>query len=124
MGNEVPYLASIGHKSRWSEAGSIGRIAEAIAADGTWQEVDEWRISTETTYRIEPEQAWGKDWFRVSAQCDYEMACHTPTLERAVEMLGVFDSLIMDLFWTRGWASWAAKGRVEANDDEILPPTT
>ena len=89
----------------------------AIEAKGFWEEFIEWRLSIVTSLRIERirkrvlnEDA---DWYRVCVKCDSELMCDCPTIERAVEYLGVFEHLVADLFWTLGWPSWASYGRMK-----------
>jgi hypothetical protein len=91
----------------------LGTVQLAIGNRGYWEEHDEWRISTVTTSRIEPVERDGKSLFRVTVRCDYELCCSTPTLERAVEFVGIYKGLITHLFGTFGWPSWAAKNRLE-----------
>ena len=110
--NSVPYLAGISATA--AARHDVGAIRADIETQGFWAAVEEWRISTATSKRIEPVERGGRTWFRVSASCDHHFSCHTPTLERAVEMLGIYDRLLMDLFWTTGWPSGEAKGRMGA----------
>ena len=70
-------------------------------------------MSTVTELRIDLVQKDGKPWFKVRVACDHEMICHCPTIERAVEFLGVYERLIADLFWTLGWPSWAEADKLE-----------
>jgi hypothetical protein len=119
---EVPYLAQAGEEARRdSSTHRLAAVAAEIARSGYWQEVIEWRISTETTLRIEQEEVRGRRWFKVSVSCDAEMICHAPTLERALEYAGVFERLSRDLFWSLGWPSWAAKTRPEPALGETTP---
>ena|SRR5436305_8892428 len=118
---EVPYLVEASEEAKRSGARHLEAVRTEIARSGAWQQVVEWRISTETTMTIEPEEVKGRRWFRVSVSCDADMVCHAPTLERAVEYMGVFERLTRDLFWTLGWPSWAAKTRSEPTRSETLP---
>jgi hypothetical protein len=124
MANEVPYLQQIGESATRENLLRLEEIKSAILEDGYWQEEQEWRISTVTTYRIEPEFAKDNWWFRVSVSCENEMICHTKTLERALQFMGVFDRLTMDIMWTIGWSSWAAKGRLEPELGETVAGPT
>lgn len=119
---EVPYLAEAAEEALLTASDSrLQAIAVAIRRDGYWEQVVEWRISTETTMRIEVETVRERPWYKVSVSCDADMSCHAPTLERAVQFLGVFERLIMDLFWTLGWPSWAAKNRPDPLPTETTP---
>ena len=93
---------------RAKDEGRVREIHASIEEKGFWEESTEWRISTVVRKRVEPIDTDAKRWFRVQVECDYEMACHCPTLERAVEFLNVYERLITDLFYTLGWASAAA----------------
>ena len=110
--NSVPYLSSISAAA--AARHDVTEIRAEIEAHGFWTAVEEWRISTTTSKRIEPVEIGERRWFHVSASCGHHFSCQTPTLERAVEMLGIYDRLLMDLFWTTGWPSWEAKGRMGA----------
>ena len=103
-----------GISKRAKDKGRVSEIQASIEEKGCWEESTEWRISTVTKMRVEPIEKDGMQWFRVQAECDYEMVCHCPTVERAVEFLGVYERLITDLFYTLGWASGASSDRLES----------
>jgi hypothetical protein len=124
MANEVPYLQKIGDAATNENVHRLQEVKSAILRNGFWQEESEWRISTVTTFRIEPELADDQWWFKVTVTCDGEMICHTTTLERALQIMGVFDRLTMDMFWTLGWPSWAAKGRLDPEPGETTAGPT
>ncbi len=109
--NSVPYLEALldptAHRDR------VRDVAAAIERFGFWEDHVEWRISTVTTLRIDPEVTDGRRWYRVRVVCDGEMTCRTPTIERAVEFMTVYERLTADLFWTFGWPSWARAERPE-----------
>ena len=109
--NAVPYLERISENARNSKR--IQEIGAAIQKNGFWKDFVEWRVSTVTEMRIEPVERNGKTWYRVKVKCDSEHTCHCPTIERAVEFLGVFESLTHDLFWSLGWPSWAGPKQLE-----------
>src|ERR1700722_4735379 len=114
MANEIPYIQQISADAVRRNLHKLQEVKSAISSDGYWEAHVEWRISTVTSFRIEPEfsnKAW---WFKVSVQCGgEEMTCHSTTLERALEFMGVYDRLTMDLMWTLGWSDWAGKGRLD-----------
>jgi hypothetical protein len=91
----------------------VSEIQDSIKEKGYWEESIEWRISTVTRMRVEPIEKDGKQWYKVQVECDYEMVCHCPTIDRAVEFLGVYERLIADLFYTLGWASWTSLDKLE-----------
>jgi hypothetical protein len=99
----------------------LQEIKSAIERDGFWEDMGEWRISTYRTARVEPVEAQGRRWFEVTVKSDNEMTCHAPTLERGLEFMFVFERLAMDLFWTLGWPSWAARRDVEPRPGDTLP---
>jgi len=107
----VPYLAKLSGEA--AARHDLGEIRTAIDTIGYWERHDEWRISTVTSKRIVPATRQGRAGFLVSVKCDHEFNCHCPTLERAVEMVSVYDRLIEDLFLTIGWPSWAKRDRLE-----------
>ena len=108
---ETPYIRNASRDAL--KRHDIEEIRQAIAQRGFWEAFDEWRISTVTEKRIDPVQRDGRTWFRVRVACDHEFVTHSPTLERAVEFLGIYDRLIIDMFYTLGWPSWAEKGRLD-----------
>ncbi|OVE78396.1 hypothetical protein BVX98_00380 [bacterium F11] len=102
--NSVPYIEKLSKKAK--NQSRIDEVKRAIEKTGEWTASEEWRISTVTEMSIKQVEQQGKKWYRVKISCDNEMACHTPTIERAVEFLGIFEVLAQDLFWTIGWPSW------------------
>ncbi|HEX8174978.1 MAG TPA: hypothetical protein VF543_07650 [Pyrinomonadaceae bacterium] len=111
MSVPIRYLEQLSENAKRPER--LRKVVSAINEQGFWQEVVEWRIFTETIMRIEPEERDGIVWYKVSVKCDAEMVCRCPTIERAVEFLGVFERLTVDLFWSLGWPSWVAKNQFE-----------
>lgn len=81
MANEIPYLRQIGDAAVNEKAHRLDEVKNAILRHGFWQEEDEWRMSTVTTFRIEPELADEEWWFKVTVACDQEVVCHPKTLE-------------------------------------------
>ncbi len=109
--NAVPYLESLSEKAR--DAKRTKEIRDAIEKNGFWEDFVEWRISTITETRVEPVERDGRTWYQVQVRCDSEHTCRCPTIERAVEFLGVFEGLVQDLFWSLGWPSWATPKQLE-----------
>lgn len=110
--NAVEYLGRL--SSQAGRAERVNAVYEALAADGFWEEHNEWRISTVTSMRIEPVDRSGTRWLKVSVSCDAEMVAHCPTVERAVEFAGIFERLHQDLMWTVGWPSWASREQLSS----------
>jgi hypothetical protein len=125
MANEIPYIQQISDAAMGQHLPRLQEVKSTILSDGYWEAQEEWRISTVTTYRIEPGFSYDKWWFKVSVACGGgEMICHTTTLERALQFMGVFDRLTMDLMWTVGWSGWAAKGRLDPEPGETVAGPT
>ncbi len=121
MAHEIPYLQQISDAAITRNLPILQEVKAAILDQGHWEVDEEWRISTVTTCRIEPEFAYDRWWFRVSVVCGgSELICHTKTLERALQFVGVFDGLTRDLMWTLGWAAWAAKDRSDPEPGETV----
>jgi len=99
--NSVPYLKELSEKAK--KARRIEAVQAAIESKGYWEDAPEWRIFTQTHLRIEPVDKNGQRWYRVQASCEHEMSCLSPTIQRAIEFLGVYEQLIQDLFWTLDW---------------------
>ena len=90
------------------------QIRAAIAAKGRFDEVVEWRISTESVISVEPAEIRGQAWYRVSVKCGNEMMCHSPTLERGAQFVRIYEQLVVDMFYYFGWPSWASKDKLHA----------
>lgn len=99
----------------------LEEVRSAIELEGVWQDEEEWRISTYMNRSVRPVETHGSRWFEVTVESGTELSCHAPTLERALEFMFVFERLVMDLFWTLGWSSWAAPRRLAPEDGETLP---
>lgn len=111
FGNNDKFLADLAKKGYLNT--SKDEILKAIAETSNWQEFEEWRISTVTEFNIGTEKFKDEDWFRVTVKCDYEFSCVCPTIERAIEMAGMYQQLIMHLSNQVGWPSWASINSVE-----------
>ena len=101
--NSVPYLKELSSYAK-SES-RLTQVQAALQKGDAWTASEEWRISTVTKMTIERVSREDSVWYRVQVQCDVEMICYTPTIERAVEFVGIFEKLTRDLFWTLGWPS-------------------
>jgi hypothetical protein len=108
---DIPYLQDLSNVARVRY--DLNEIRQAISANGYWEKHDEWRISTVMSKRIELAKRAGRSGFTVRVNCDHDLQCHCPTLERAIEFLGVYDGLVQDLFYTLGWPSWATKTQMD-----------
>lgn len=84
-------------------------IQQTLAEKGVWEEFIEWRISTITELRIRTVLKNEVIWYQVRVACDQEFQCCCPTLERAIEFMSIYESLIPELFTNQGWPSWASK---------------
>ncbi len=109
--NSIPYLERLSESAKNEKR--VREIKSSIEEKGYWEDFVEWRIFTVTEMRIEPVERDEKRWYKVRVVCDHEWICHCPTVERAVEFLGIYERLLADLFWTSGWPSWAAANRPE-----------
>ncbi|MEZ9237099.1 MULTISPECIES: hypothetical protein [Shewanella] len=103
--------------SKLLESGDVSHqkhaVLDAIEKGGVWEECVEWRISTYTETSISPEKFKDEDWFRVVVKCDYEFSCVCPTVDRALEMVALYQQLIFKLFRQVGWPSWATSNSVK-----------
>jgi len=84
-------------------------IRNALMGKGFWEEHFEWRISTVTHSKIQAVHEHDRDWFKVTICCGHEFSCLTPTIDRAIEFLLIYERLTMDMFYNLGWPSWASK---------------
>ena len=84
-------------------------VRKALTTDNHWEEANEWRIFTVMTSRIERRVENNRWMFRVTVECDHEFSAACPTVERALEVVVVYEQLIKDLFSSLGWPGWASK---------------
>ena len=101
------YVISIRPENDRETREQLVRVQEVIETSGTWQEYDEWRISTTFDTRIERIEISGKEWFSVRVECDMqEFSCKCPTLEKALLHSKFYRRLIIDQFYSVGppWA--------------------
>ncbi len=110
FGKEDTYLADLAERGYLNT--SKEDILDAIKSKGMWHEYEEWRISTVTEFKILPEKFKDENWFRVIVKCDYEFSCVCPSIERAIEMAGLYQQLVMNMMVQVGWPSWASKTSV------------
>jgi hypothetical protein len=121
---DIPYLADAAAAARRLVVSElIAAVSGDIRQHGYWQRTTEWRIFTETTSRIEVERDQAdRRWYKVTVDGgDSTMICRCPTLERALEFVGLYEQLIRDSFYTLGWASQPAKGRRKPRIGEKRP---
>ena len=98
----------------------ISKVEAAIRDKGYWEEHIEWRIFTDTHFRVTPvEQLDEKNQtkclvYTVRVHCDYDLRCECPTLARALHFCDVFQEWIMAGWEKEGWPSWAEKTKLHA----------
>jgi hypothetical protein len=85
----------------------LKEIERAIQTTGSWQEYEEWRISTSFDSRIVKTQHHDREWYAVSVECDRQkLCCECPTIKKALAFLALYQRIIVDQFYTVGppWA--------------------
>lgn len=85
----------------------IIEVERQIAEKGFWEQHTEWRISTITSSRIEPQIKDGKKWFITTVKCEQEVMIPAKTIERAIVFKKVYEHFQAELWSKLGWASWA-----------------
>jgi hypothetical protein len=90
-------------------------VEESLERSGAWESYDEWRISTDSTHRIE-RAGLG---YRVSTECDGVYAATARSIPIALEALHVLFALRKDLFYEIGWASWAGRSQIEPGEGSV-----
>ena len=92
-------------------------IAGAIRNAGLWVDHQAWRPAASSETAIIGEVHDGVPWYRVNVSCGYDLHCMCPTLERAIEMAGLFQQLIMKLDEQVGMPSEgrATEGKADAS---------
>jgi len=81
-------------------------IISEIKENGSWKKFIEWRMAVTTELEISKEKNKNEYWYRVVVKCDYEFSCLCPCIERAIEMAGLYQELIVNLSMQVGWPSW------------------
>lgn len=94
-----------------ASAGEIQEVEKQIAANGFWEQITEWRISTFMTSRIEPQDKDGKKYFITTVKCEQEVMIPAKTVERAINFRKVYEDIQMELWHQLGWASWTKKDK-------------
>ena len=110
FGNNT-YLANLLEKGKLES--SKEEILEEIEKNGIWKEYQEWRMAVTAEISIKNEDHNDEKWFKVNVNCDYEFNCLCPTIERAIEMAGLYQQLIMNLDAQVGWPSWVSASQME-----------
>ena len=103
------YLSSLLKKGNLNA--DENNIISEIQESGSWKIYLEWRMAVTTEIEISKEKNKNEYWYRVIAKCDYEFSCLCPTIERAVEMAGLYQELIVNLSKQVGWPSWESSNR-------------
>ena len=106
----TPYLLALTNYKATVE--EIKEVEKQIAEKGYWEKTVEWRISTETTSRIEPKEKDGKKWFITTVKCEQEVMIPAKTIERAVIFRKVYEDFQRELWHRIGWASWSKKDKL------------
>jgi hypothetical protein len=100
-------FASIDPKHEPDCADKLNAVRDALKNRGSWDETDEWRISTWFESRIEKTVRDSKDWYEVAVECDGQtLSCGCPSVEEAFAFLELYKELIIDQFYSVGppWA--------------------
>ena len=90
----------------------ISKVEAAISEKSFWEESYEWRIFTETHFRItRVEQLDAKNQtktvvYAVRVHCDYDLRCECKNLKRALHFCDVFQNWISHGWKTEGWPGW------------------
>jgi hypothetical protein len=103
----VDYVQSIRPDNDRHALAELDAAKQAIEDSGTWQDYEEWRISTFFDTRIERTEVNGIDWFNVRVECDTQVfSCRCPSLEKAYLHSKFYRRLIVDQFYSVGppWA--------------------
>lgn len=101
------YFELIDPEANVDSAAELSEITAAIAQAGEWSKDEEWRISTWTHAHIKTETADGKQWYRVTVNCDGQShSCRCPTIPRAFAFYMLFAHIIIYQFYAVG-PSWA-----------------
>ena len=104
----IEFFSRIDPRTDKASAAQLETVRESIAKNGTWNEQEEWRISTWFETTINLEEVNGKRWFLVSVQRDRQaLSCKCPTIERAFMFSKLYQHIIVYQFYSVGppWAS-------------------
>lgn len=91
------------------EAGSLetsrSDIALSIKESQEFIEYDEWRMGTCAEIKISLNSASAEPSYDVSVIYDHKFGCTCPTLDRAIQLAGLYLQLIIKLDQQVGWPS-------------------
>ena len=118
MSTDIDLQAGLGPLANSYVDGVLeGNIRATVQASGRWTDQLEWRIFTVAERSIERIERDGQSWYRVRVSCDYSFSADCPTLERAIEFLGLFQSLLFHMWRNFGWPGWATKTQLKPSGD-------
>ena len=103
----VSTIAEIDPRHEPAYAKELSSIVAAISQNGVWRTYVEWRISTSFDSAIERKTQAGRDFYRVSVECDgQKLSCQCPSVEKAFAFLHLYQKLIVEQFYSIGppWA--------------------
>ena len=87
------------------EAGSLeaskSEIVNSVESTGKFTEYAEWRMGTCAEVKIEKKESN----YRVNVTYDYEFTCTCPSIEKAIQMAGLFVQMLIKLDQQIGWPS-------------------
>lgn len=90
----------------------IYKVKTQIEEKGFWDELYEWKLSTETYCRIEPKEENGRKFFLTTIKCETEVKVPAKTIERAIQFKKIYESLQQELYYEVGWAGWESKDKL------------
>lgn len=105
------FFELIDPKTSVESAKELSELTQAIALTGAWSKTEEWRISTWLKAVIQTDMIDGKQWFRVTVDCDGQtLSCRCPTIQRAFAYYKLYAHIIIYQFYAVGppWADSSA----------------
>lgn len=103
------YLDELSRIAKNKYVTRLEEVSEIVEKKGYWEENIEWRIFTNMKLRITKTDYIESERYEVAVKCDYQLTAHCPTIERALEFVGIYEILVMDMWRTFGWPSWKSK---------------
>jgi hypothetical protein len=99
----VRTMAAWEPQQRKDSAESLARIRSAVAADGLWEEQEEWRVMTWFDSKIVESELNNRPWFTTTVSCDGQtFSCGCPSIERAYGFMRLYQELIVGEFYSVG----------------------
>jgi hypothetical protein len=85
-------------------------IRSSVNENGHWEGHIEWSYAVGTNASVRREERAGENRYVVTVTCDHQLSTECPSVDRAMEFLHLYFSLIIDMAGSLGWPSSESRG--------------